>query len=242
MKTLLVTLLLLGYSFALGAKPSIDTAAILLKIAKELKACRHIGYNYTMSASFPNGDKDKMTGRLFALNDDKLLLNDCDAYTLLYTGRWLYKANHREKSVTIVDLGTKANKAFRASTEKQLFENDMVNRFLDSAVLKLSFIKSYKRVGDTLTDISIVFRKGLLPQKLQILMNERSGIPQKYTLVVSQPTARIGGNACIQTTIQCTDFVSTIHKLDLEAATYFEWKNGKAILKKYTTYTINLEM
>ena len=219
-----------------------DTAAVLKKLVSEFKSLRNVGYSYVMNTSFPNGDKDQIKGTMFLDNENELYYNDCDAFTMLYTAHWFYKADHRNKTLTLVNLDKDYNKELKKATEKAIFQNGAAFTFLDSVIAKTATIKKMNNDGDMLK-ITLGFPKSQSAQKIELEYNEASQSFGSYNMTVHTPWRRTAkGIQVIETTIKCIDFKKVTDKSRYDERNFFFYNNGKLELKKYNNYKFSNKM
>ena len=220
----------------------LDTALELKKLVHDFKSFRNLGYDYVMDASFPNGEKDHFKGTSCLDNDDKLYFNDCDAFTILYTGHWFYKADHRKKTLVIVNLDKDNNKKLKATVEKDIFQNGAAITFLDSVVSKKAKIKKFQWSGDTLK-VTLGFPQKEITQRIDIAYDTVSHLLASYSMTVDHPWQNTPkGIQVIETKIKCSDFKKITDKSEYEEENFFSYKNAKIELKKYNDYKLSDKM
>ncbi len=221
---------------------SYDTAGELKKIVIAFKALRNMGYDYKMDVQFPNMEHDHLKGLAYLSNDNKRYYNDCDAFTMIYTERWLYKADHRKKILTIVDINLDYNKKLKKATEKDIFQNGAVNTFLDSVLLKTARITSIAR-KDNVVEVDLVFRQTALVRNLHISYDEANHLPIQYNMTVHTPWQTTPkGVQVVETKIECNNFKQIADDKMFNEENLFSFKKGKFELKKYTDYKFSTQM
>ncbi|MCW3123052.1 MAG: hypothetical protein JWQ38_2544 [Flavipsychrobacter sp.] len=221
---------------------AIDTTRQLKLLVSELKGLKDMSYDYEMSISFPNGDHDHMKGVTYMNNDEWVYYNDCDAYEMLYTQKWLYKADHRKKILTIVDMNKDYNKKLKKATERDIFKNGAVTGFLDSIMLKTAIVKRLKTVHDTLS-ILLEFPRASEVKEMNVVYDIKGHLPVKYDMVVYHPWQKTPkGIQVIETKITCSSFKKVTEKGKYSEDGLFSYKTGKLELKKYKNYTITTKM
>lgn len=234
----LIALLLSGTARA----QSLDTAAELRQIGDQLRNFKNSGYDYTMEAQFPNGEKDQVKGYMYVNNEDKLLYNDCDAFTMIYSDHWLYKADHRKKTIDLVGLDKKDNKALKKSVEKDVFQNGATNPFLDSLVLKNAKIIKLKKNGDTVS-VTLVFPKSKELKRMEIVYDGKNNSPVSY--YASSFRQLQSSSKAVEGTemhIHCSNFKIITDKSLYAQDRFFSYTNGKVELKKYNNYKLSTKM
>jgi outer membrane lipoprotein-sorting protein len=218
-----------------------DTAADLRNLVSDFKSLKNVSYDYEMEIKFPDGTHDRMKGNIYINNDDLLYFNDCDAFIMMYTEHWFYKADHRKKRLTLVNLDKNYNKKLKKATEKDIFQNGAVANFLDSVLLKTASIKKVKREKDTL-EIAFDFPKKSLIRALNIAYDWKNHLLVRYEMTVKQPLQRTPkGIQVMETRIKCNDFRKS-YKTKYNENDFFSYKNGKPELKKYNNYKFSSKM
>lgn len=226
-----------------AAAQAIDTAARLNKIFAELKGLKNVSYDYTRKGEFPNGDKDELKGKVFISRDDQSLLDDCDGYTMLYNGKWMYNANHRQKTLAIMDMQKGANKKMKQEVEKQVFGGASLDAFTDSLILKKATIKKFASDGKGAEKLSLAFPAGNIIKSIYIEYDRNTATVLRYEMVVFQPVQKTAeGIKGLTTRIACTNFSKTIDKAVFRDDAFFTYAKGKLSLKKYTTYKLTTKI
>ena len=229
---------LLGYFNSVGA--DIDSIGQLRLVANVLKELHSISYSYTITAVFPTSESDKISGEIFFDGDQKQFYNECDAFTLWYNGSWFMRADHRKKTVSIVNLGKEINRKTRSGIEKDFFMSGAINRFVDSIVLKKATIESVKTNGDTMR-FSLVFPRGFVINKLILAFDTKAQLLTKYEMYLIQNQVNTGNaksSKNVKTQIICSRFRKAESSDFPECAQFFAYKKGKYTLNKYKNYKL----
>jgi len=197
-------------------------------------------YDYTMEVHFPNGDKDFLKGKSYINIDDKIYYNDCKSFTIIYTKKWFYKADHRKKTLLIINLNKDVDKKIKKEAYNQIFKNGAINTFLDSFVLKSASIKKIKN-EDSIHNVSLSFPGSSLVQKMDIEYNSTDNMLISYYMVVSQPWQRTPkGIQSIEEKIKFDHFKKVTDKNIYNESNYFSYAKKKIELKKYKEYKLLL--
>lgn len=239
-KSIIYFFLLLAPSIAIGQV--IDTAGEIKKLVSDLKNLRNLSYNYEMNISFPNGERDHLNGMIYQDNDDWRYFDDCDAFTMIYTKHWFYRADHRKKSLTVVNMDSDYDKRLKKATEKDIFQNGAVLTFLDSVVLKTATIKKFNQ-KEGIVEITLGFPKSKLVREMEITYDGSKKMPVKYNMTVYSPFQRTPkGVQIIETKIKCSDFNKVSNKHAYDESNYFSYKNGGVELVKFRNYKLSTKM
>lgn len=215
-----------------------DTLAILSNVSNKFKTLRNFRYEYTQSAHFPNGQKDSLTGEFYMDNDNMVVFNDCDAFTMFYTSHWFYNANHRKKEVKAVNLDKEYSKKLKKENEVSLFQNNQLAKFMDSVVLKNAKISSYERSRDTMK-IVLKFSQSQTIQEINLMFDEKLDMPISYYLIMMAPFQQTPkGIQSTKVTMKCWNFNKIGIGKKYSEDDYFVTNKGKIELKKYNKYKL----
>jgi hypothetical protein len=220
---------------------ALDTAVELKKLVSDFKSLKNMSYDYEMDIKFPDGQKDHVKGMTYLNSDDRLYYNDCDAFVMIYTQHWFYKADHRKKTLTIVNMDRDYDKRLKKATEKDIFQNGAVAMFLDSVLLKTATIKKMMHSKDTLVMV-LDFPKRTFVKTMHIVFDLKSRLPAEYDMVVYHPWQKTPkGVQAIETRIQCSHFMKPDKTITTERD-FFSYENGRFELKKYNNYKFSTKM
>ena len=215
-----------------------DTFSVVKEIVTVLKSVEKTAYDYTMDVTFPNGDKDHLEGNIFIDAHEKKYHVDCNAFEMLYTSNWLYKADHRSRKVTIVNLSGKEHDKMRAATERGIFKNDAIPVFLDSIILKNAKIRKQSFEG-SLLKLELSFPEKGVVQRVEFLYDTSSKTVVKMLMTVRhlyEKTTK--GPKFIETQISCRNFKCNAENNTLSEQPYFEVKGTKIVLNKFKDYRL----
>jgi hypothetical protein len=206
-------------------------------IFDELKTTKELFYAYTMNIQYPNKHTSHLKGEVYINDEAKLLYNDCEAFTMIYSGNWFYKADHKKKTVTIVNLEKSTNKAQRTQKEDQIFKNGGVINFIDSVLFKYASVTSYSRVYDTIK-IELGCRQGPVKQ-ITLDYDDRNKLIIDYRIVVFQPMEKKNEEVVgITQEMRCENFKRGNDKKKYEKDIFFEVSKERIILKKFSDYKL----
>lgn len=212
------------------------------KVLSNFLSTENIAYDYALSVTFPDNSRDELKGSSFFDKVSGVSFNDCNAVTSFYTKDWFYKANHHDKSVFVVSLGSKENAELRKNIEQQLFKNGLLSEFLDSIVFSKGIVKNYSSSTDTIRT-ELIFPRNMSVRNVQFSYNPQSGLFYEYRMELFFPTEQDGTRIKGSTQkIICTNFLKEADNERFRPSTYFtRSKEGKIILKKYADYKLNPE-
>ncbi len=207
------------------------------EIMEGIKNTSEVSYNYTLNIRYPNGQKLRVSGSTYVNNKEKLLLNDNDAFTMFYTGHWFYKADHKARTVSIVDLDKEMDANNKKSIEKDLFENRVVMEFIDSILMKYGTLQSYERQQDSIK-IEITFPIELI-RGISLVYDAKNKELARYQLSTFMPTDETdNGLEGISQTMMCSGFKKGSAGKQYRLDSYFTIDHGNVVLKKYVKYRI----
>ncbi len=216
-----------------------DGTAALKRVMNTIKNTQNISYKYDLSVLYPNGQSDRMKGDLFIDNIGMIMYNSSNYSTILYTGKWTYKADHSTKEITLVDNEKHLSKENKMQTEKEIFQNVTASIFIDSVILRKAIVKKYLNSNDT-TFIEVGFPDEMFIKSIILKFNDREGKLISYNMITFRPWEdnTFGKNKGTRNTINCSNFIKGIEKNAYKTDKFFLIENGKVILKKYANYKV----
>ncbi len=237
----------LVYSSAVFAQKT-DTAKreMLKNIFYEIKSEKQISYKYIITANFPDGTTQAVKGNVLIDADKKILVNDCSAMTLILTGDWYYNADHREKSVDIVNLKNSKRRIAKEKAQDIAFgNNEIMDVYVDSAILKYGIIKQFIQKGDYVS-IAITFPSQISIRSIDMIYDQKRKMPVVYTVKAYFPwpakgDPRFKGKGTTKT-VKCIDYRKDVEKNGYNTDNFFVVNSGIAVLKKYKTYKVKTEL
>lgn len=210
-------------------------------ILKEAISAKDVSYSYTMIASYPNGQSGKLWGTMYLSSTKRQLVNDNNAYTMLYDSHWFYKADHETKIVTIVNLDKEYPADEKQRIEQDVFGKAVVMEFVDSLLFRFGRIKSYTARHDTLRfefEISDDFVKSLT-----LAYDNKHKCIVDYGFKTFSPTDIEGETVNgIEQTVLCNHFRRGNKGVSRSASDFFDVKGGQVKLKKYTKYKVDTKL
>ena len=216
----------------------VDTMGVKRRLAERLRGINCSAYSYVKSAVFPNGDKDKLEGKVVMDDVEKAYFDNCGAYTLFYDGTWFYRADHRKKRVTILNYRKYAGNAKKKQYDRELFENHAFHEFLDSVVLTTAALACYVVTGPTIS-YTFTFPTSSHIKRFALSYDTLGHHPLEYSLDLFEPAPQHCGDLSGTTVkVVCKDFVIERPLPLPHPNDYFEVKHGKMTLKKYIHYQV----
>ena len=241
MRKYLNILLILTCVFALQKNANAsteDTTGSLAGVISSLKEINSEGYDFIMDAAFPNGEKDRIKGDVYSDRQREFLYNNTDAYTMVCTAKWMYYADHRKKTISIVNLGKGVDKKERKSVTTDLLKYGLASTFLDSIVLKKGKLKTMKREGDELS-MELKFPANSTVQTFRLRYDEKKKMPITYDMDLCYPISRQNGVVkTITVKVTCTNFKKIEDVSSINEANFFAVSKGKIELKKFKDYKL----
>lgn len=215
----------------------------LLSLSEAMKNARNLSYSYSFDAEFPNGQRDKLSGKMYMGNDDKVLLNDNDAFTMLYNSTWYYKADHREKTVTIVNVAKHLNRDYKSTLESDVFQNGSLTIYLDSIICKYGTIQHISRNGDTVS-MELGFPQRVPIRSIEMVYNEKAKMMIQYEVKTFQAyrSFDLGKDKGTSKVIRCSGFKRIDNNKAYKTDNLFKVTGDKVVLKKYKKYKLNTKL
>lgn len=222
-----VLLLVIGYR----AEGVVTLPQPLDQIQKELSAMTSFSYDYIVKQSYPDGTTNVLKGRV---NTSKDYFEESNAqYFILQNRSWYYKADHSSKTIYIIDL-----EHVRAAAKKKLPARRM-NIIPDSILAKYGKINTSVK-GD-LARVDISFGDDVLLKKLYLEYDLKEKLPKVYRIesdVMYEIDKETFDEKYARQVLTMTNFEHKSVMGTMNMNDYFSYKNGKIVLKKYTSYKL----
>lgn len=217
---------------------STDTAAVFSRIAAGVDSLDHASYKYVLKATFPDGTTDELKGQAAMDAASPLLVNDCNAFLIIYTGHWIYKADHKKKELTIVDMDKQKDEKIKKDTRKQVLQQAITMFFADKKMMAAAHITSLTE-EDGREKIRLGFPETYPVKYINIVLDKSTNRIVSYGMHVFKPWQKtVKGMTGTTEDIQCTNFSDTIDRSKYDITSYFTVSHGKAVLKKYNDYKL----
>ena len=167
-----------------------------------------------------------------------LLVNDCNDFLIIYTGQWIYKADHKKKELTIVDMDKQKDEKIKKDTRRQVLQQTIAMFFADKQMMANAHIASLTE-DDGQEKIRLGFPKSYPIKYINIVLDRNSNRIVSYGMHVFKPWQKTEkGITGTTEDIKCTDFSDTIDRSKYDITNYFTVSRGKVVLKKYNNYKL----
>lgn len=220
-----------------------DAFDVVQSVLKRLKDIREVSYTYDLLITYPQGNKERVKGRVYVNNEQRELFNENNFQSFFYTSEWSFKANHQDREVAIINNKKYINKDNRADMEKLLFQNNSLSVFLDSIVMKKAMVKNYRKSNDTI-NVELSFpQKSILRSIVFCYDNEHKKLIS-YSMRTFYPEdgRTFDEKKGVSNYIVCSSFLEGDSSEKLSADIYFEVNRNKVSLKKYPGYKVNSKL
>jgi len=219
----------------------LDTGKVIAAIAGDLGSIKKIAYSYNTDIHFPNGDRDHLSGFMYVNARDKVYYNECDAFTVVYSSRWFYQADHRNKTITIIDLD-KQSTTERKRREKEIFEGQALASFFNSFSSYRGRIKKYLNDGNK-CEVELSFPLQSRVRHMRIVYNPKDTLMISSETTMMQPWQRTPkGVQSVEVTIKYSDFKKEIEKNQYDIGAYFSYDKKMVKVKKYNDYKLSAKI
>jgi len=213
-------------------------------VVEGIKNLSKVGYQFAIKAHFPNDQVDKTKGEAYLDGPDKVMYNSCEAQTLIYSRDLYYKADHRQKAISIIRMDKRYKKDRVGAIETDFFANAYMDKYIDSTLLKYAIVKQLKENGDTIK-MSLTFPASMALKKINITYDRKTSLPVSYYMSIYYPWQGkdkkfIGKGTTYE--ILCYQYTKKFDKEKYELDKYFTITNGKASLKKYSNYHLTTQL
>lgn len=233
---------LLYAAYSLGQEKNAQLNEVR-RMFNTIKSTSLVSYNYDLAVKFPDGTKENLSGEVMMDNPNKSMYSANEAQTIFYTDDWYYRADHNEKTVTVIRLDKHLSKEAKKQLQKELFENVNVAIFLDSVILKKAIVSKYELRNDT-TSVVLKFPTELMIKEMVLSYLEKDRRLISYSISTFTPWRgnEFGKNKGTSQYISCHNFKNKTEISKYETSKYFAISNGKVVLKKYSNYTLNVKI
>lgn len=208
----------------------------VLELLQPLQQLQSYSYQYQVTNTYPNHAVEAAKGIVYLNRKEKCLFEKGDYSTTLITDQWYYKAEHKEQTVTLVDLEryyARHQQPFRLS---ELFNPDS-KLMPDSLFLKHASLESITERGNIVT-VRLKMQNLMNLDVYEISYDKQNNIPVSiyFKYVLATPA----GLAWQE--MKCTNFKKGVPAGSFSPQAYFEVRHQQAALKQYKTYTIHSEL
>jgi len=208
----------------------------LKSMMAQLKSLNTYSYDYLIKMDFPDNHSEKLTGKAYMDIKNEVMYNESEAHAMLLTNRWYYRANHVDKTITLIDLDN--FKSGARERENDLFNGFVISYYIDSVIMKYGILKSYRENGDTIS-LSLSFKINSPTRQIDVVYDYKHHFPLAIKVMAALNSSSAGlydGPSEILQTIICTNYSQ--QKRPPQSTSFFVVENKKVLLKKYANYKI----
>lgn len=234
---------LIGASFCCVNLHAQDTAgdmAVVRGIFQKLTEKENYAYDYILKAHFPNDQTDMMKGSVCVDHNKQFLYNSNNITTTILTRNWYYNADHRNKTIAVVNLDKELTKKERDTLEHSFFSYAKASDLVNTSLLKNAHVKMFETKNDIIK-AELAFPSGSFIRRVSFSYNKTTGNILSYAYQTYRPWPQNPNKQKPKGTTQlmiCSNFRAAQIDDDYDLKKYFSQKNGKIILTKYKDYTL----
>lgn len=229
---LLIALHVEGRTFAADNSETLKA----IKMIQSIGQFAAYSYDYTVKNTYPNGKNEIASGNV-SMDFKRKFISEKGTYsTTLLTNKWYYKAEHTNKTLTLIDLEKYYRKNSNAGRLDHYFDSKAM-QVPDSVYLKHGKLESFSIKSDIVT-IRFSFRNVMNLDTYELVYDKKNDIPVSI-YVKSYSTTNIG---IIYQEFKCTRFNKTLKPACFSADQLFDVKGGKVVLKQYKAYKSHFEL
>jgi hypothetical protein len=235
MKSLLAIFLFIPF---FGIASQLDTIRVLQQLVADVKNIDNVTYDYSIDMNFPNGNKDHLGGNVYMNKAQKLYYNNCNAFLMFCSSNWTYMADHKKKVVTIVNEAKKSSNRDRRAREKEIFEADALNKYLDTLLLKRAVIRKYISENGRYS-VVLGFKGSTAIKRMELVYNTADKILVLCKMEVDQPIRQtVEGFDVAEMQIKLSTFKKIADNKMFSEAALFSFNRKRFELKKYGSYKL----
>lgn len=206
-------------------------------VLEGLKNLDTYGYDYVMTVKHDNGDVNTLHGSMYTDSKQKVMYNISTAFDIVYTKQWFLRADHEQKTISVIDLNKQLSDSARQLLEAELFSNQLYAVVIDS-VLKHALIPKYSRTDSEVTVTLLVAKASVTPiRRVEISYDVLKHLPKRMVFHNFYPSGirNAYSRSNVSQVIDCSNY--TTHK-DIDIQKYFTIKDGEVVLKKFKEYKL----
>ncbi|MBS1586002.1 MAG: hypothetical protein JSS82_10715 [Bacteroidetes bacterium] len=222
---------LAGLLFSINSEAQKTLPPQVDMVRRELSAMDNFSYEYTVKQSYPDGTNNILKGKVSSSNN--IYKESSPQQTIFQTKSWYYKADHSSKTVYIINLDKVRDAAKRKISDQRM------NILPDSLLNKYGNIRS--NTEGKVVKIDITFGKDLLLKRIYLEYDMSKKLPKLYRIesdVLYDIDKKSFEESYAKQIMTATDFVTKGNEESVNISDYFDYKNGKIALKKYTHYKL----
>lgn len=237
----IIGLLLIGLMAAPAGLSAQDaTMADLKAVVARLKALTTYSYVSTSNAAFPNGQKDRTETHVYMDATHKRLSYTTGTQVLLLTDKWAYKADHRQKAVSVFNVVKYNDKYKKALPELEtVFRTNLAGVFLDSVLVRSGKLVSARKQGNK-TTFTVTFPQGYNVEEMVVVYDYGKQLPESIRTRAFYP-GDASGRRTKGTTVETVSdrYSASIPESVFDTRQYFSIQKGKVVLSRYPQYKIS---
>lgn len=212
------------------------------EMLKAIKLINSIGqfsaysYDYNVKNIYPNGKIDVATGNV-SMDFKRKFISEKGSYsTTLITDKWYYKAEHANKTVTLINLEKYYKKKNNVGRLDQYFDSKAM-QIPDSIYLKHGKLESFSIKGSIVT-IRFTFQKFMNMDTYELVYDQKNELPVSIYVRTYSPT-NIG---IIYQEFRCNRFNKALKPNCFSSDQLFDIKANKVVLKQNKAYKPHFEL
>ena len=216
------------------------TLADLMQVTAKLRVLKTYSYQTETEARFPNGKTDRMKTEVYMDGPGKRLCYKTNQQVLLLTGKWAFKADHRNKRASVFDV-VKYNARFKEALPEldEIFRSNLAANYLDSLVMKKAKLQSAKRSGAVVT-YKLGFPPDFYIKEMTIAYNKERELPEQIRIVSFYADGRAAkpGSGTTYETV-CKGYSKTVPEAVFDTQQYFRMAGAKVQLQQFKNYKLS---
>jgi outer membrane lipoprotein-sorting protein len=208
----------------------------LKPVFEKLKAIKSYSYETQTTALFPNGQKDVQHTRISMDRLNKKLTYKSEQQMIMLNQRWLFKADHENKTASVFDVSKydKKNKNVLPQIES-IFQYDMASLFMDSVISKYGTLVSAIK-ANTLTTYKIAFKnEGAALKEMILVYNSATQMPESISFKMEN---QMQNGKKVKMDIICKNYSAVVPQSLFDEQQYFHMVKGKPVLVQFKSYKL----
>lgn len=201
------------------------------KIRRAMEAMPMFSYDYTVKQTYQDGSSSMVKGKVTSTKDYYYESNSGEM--IFQTWSWYYKADYESKTIYIINLDN-LRKRSKAKVSLQ-----RMNILPDSLLNKYGNLKT--TTEGPMLKLEITFNKDVLLKKMLLEYDTQRKLPKTYKVesdVLYDIDKQSFEELYAKQEMVASNFQAISKQGPIRTDDYFEYKNGKIILKKYSNYKL----
>jgi len=237
---LLCIILCTGATASLRAQSPQQDMAKFRAVFQKIQDLPVYQYETVTDASFPNGQKDRLTARLCVDRKNKRLYYKTNSELLIIGQQWIYSADLFNKRINIFNKNQYPKYKDRLPDFNGFFKGGLIKNLMDSVIFRYASACKADRSGDLLT-FRLNFPKGFYVEDFVLVYDTKTELPRTIRFRLKYAGGGPAGGpsqSAVYETV-CKNYSKQIPEQFFDTGNYFYVRDGKVKLLKFINYKVS---